>query len=148
MMDSKNLYSNVATEVLEVLKKSDEDVLQKIPNSVIDDIEAFSNKEHHCELDLEKPLEEQQLLPETLDVLAGIYVKYYATEEEKKEFYSKIEKEFEVPEIKNIKSYDEMFSKFNQNENVVENKQTEIQVIEEDSWFKKVINKIVSFFRK
>ena len=148
MVNSENLYSNVAAEVLEVLKNSSEEVLQKIPNSVIDDIEAFSNKGHHCELDLGKSLEEQQLLPETLDVLAGMYIDYCGTEEEKKEYYSKLENESEVSKIQNVKNYDEMFSKSNQNEKVEENKKTDIQVIEEISWFKKIINKIFSLFRK
>ncbi len=112
MLNSNKISANVAAEVLIALNYSQQDIINKIPHPLIKELEEISDKEHKIEIDKTKSLSEQNLMPESFDVLAGIYLKYCAAEEEKKRFYSK---------TKLNKIYDIEAEKIEKNEQVENN---------------------------
>ena len=150
LVSSLDLYNNVATEVLTVLKHSSTDIVSQIPENVFNTLNLKSNKEYICKLDAKKSLINQKLLPETLDVLTGIFIKYCATEKEKNEFYSRIQNAEETKKFKSVKSYDEMFKDSNNSikyENDDEAILKSLKITEKENIFKRIINKIIKFFK-
>lgn len=150
MVSSLDLYNNVATEVLAVLKHSSTEIVSQIPENVFNTLKLKSNKEYICKLDAEKSLINQNLLPETLDVLTGIFIKYCATEKEKSEFYSRIQKTEGTKTIEGVKSYDEMFLDNNNSIKYENDEDTILKsliITEKENIFKRIINKIIKFLK-
>ena len=82
-------------------------------------------------------LNEQILLPETENILTLIYLSYWATNEEKAEYYNN-------QKVK-VKSYDEIFKNENVN-NTITNK--ELTIIKKENIVTKFINWIKNIFTK
>lgn len=172
MVNSDKISANVAAEVLIALNYSQQDIINKIPHPLIKELEEISDKEYKIELDKSKSLSEQNLMPETFDVLAGIYLRYCAGEETKKRFYSKtklnkiydieaekIEKHEQVEnngkiengqQIENdkkveiVKTNSEEIGEI-QNNNVMQNNNA-LQEIKKTSWIRRLLNGIKSMF--
>ena len=152
MISSNTTINNVATEVVLVLKNSSQDILNKIPQTLINKLEMISNKEYTIQLDTNKSLLEQELIPETFSILAGIYLKYCATDEVKKSFYSKAKPNvIEVTQNKSIDKVEEIVNvehidiQEDLKENISHNNQA-LQEVKKISWFKKLIINIKSIF--
>lgn len=79
MYNFKDAYS----EVYEILKYLDENDKAKIPNEVIEAICENRNKDYIFELDEEKTLQEQKLLPETRAILFNLFRDYLASPRQK-----------------------------------------------------------------
>ncbi len=79
MYNFKDAYS----EVYEILKYLDENNKAKIPKEVIDAICENRNKDYTFELDEEKTLQEQNLLPETRAILFNLFRDYLASPRQK-----------------------------------------------------------------
>ena len=75
-MKDNLLYSNVATEVVEIFSYLEEDILLKIPQKVIEKIYKLKNNNHLFKIDKNKSLEEQNMLKETREVLTILFLKY------------------------------------------------------------------------
>ena len=149
-------YDIIAAEVLEVLKHVEPEVKVRIPKSLIEKLENVASKDYIVELKPNKSLENQELHPETLDFLAGIYTKYLGTEVEKNEYNDRLRFEKEAEEAikrQNVRSYEEMFDRpkeeipVKQEENNPEENNKLIEV-KEPNIFKKILNKILSIFKK
>ena len=72
-------------ELLMVLSNCSYDIISKIPDSVMQEINgkaADSNKEYY--FDKNKSLDEQEVSEDCLDLLSILYYKYVADEEEKR----------------------------------------------------------------
>lgn len=78
--------SEAALEVLEILKYTKESDVKKIPKDFITFLEANSSKTYKINKDFSKPISEIKLKPKTEALLGLIYLKYWANEEEKKNF--------------------------------------------------------------
>lgn len=166
MVNSDKISANVAAEVLIALNYSQQDIINKIPHPLIKELEEISDKEYKIELDKSKSLSEQNLMPETFDVLAGIYLRYCAGEETKKRFYSKtklnkiydieaekIEKHEQVEnnekiengkQIEIVKTNSEEIGEI-QNNNEMQNNNA-LQEIKKTSWIRRLLNGIKSMF--
>ena len=79
MYNFKDAYS----EVYEILKYLDENNKAKIPKEVIDAICENRNMDYTFELDEEKTLQEQNLLPETRAILFNLFRDYLASPRQK-----------------------------------------------------------------
>ena len=152
MISSNTNINNVATEVVLVLKNSSQDILNKIPQTLINKLEMISNKEYTIQLDTNNSLSEQELIPETFSILAGIYLKYCATDEVKKSFYSKAKPNvIEVTQNKSIDKVEEIVNvehidiQEDLKENISHNNQA-LKKKKKISWFKKLIISIKSIF--
>ncbi len=148
-------YDIIAAEVLEVLNHAEPEVKVRIPKNLFEKLEKISNKNYKVELNPHKSLENQGLKEETLDFLAGIYTNYLGTEIEKNEYNDRLRFEKEAEEAikrQNVRSYDEMFNKPKENlpKNDEEKNEENNKLIEvkEPNLFKRILNKIISLFKK
>lgn len=110
-------FSKACKEVLEILNNVEEKDLEKIPKDFIDDIKKNADKNYIPNIDINKKFEEQELLPETIDLLAYIYRKYWCNQEEKEEFDTIMKKN-------DIEYQNEMMRKYDINEKIKKRKKT------------------------
>lgn len=126
----ENVFPKVCTEMLEVIKYIPDSEFDKIESDFIETLYQEHDIFYEFKLDESKKLDEQELLPETYDMMAYVYRKYLCNEDEKEEFKENLFKNpFEVEEIKveEIKS---------------------IAVEEKKSIFKKIIEFFKSFSKQ
>lgn len=130
-------YQKALKEVDEVLKYTDSNLLEKIPNKFINFIHENMDNSYIININPSINLNEQILLPETENILTLIYLSYWATNEEKAEYYNN-------QKVK-VKSYDEIFKNENVN-NTITNK--ELTIIKKENIVTKFINWIKNIFTK
>ena len=78
-----NNRRNAYTEVYTILQELNEEEYNKIPLEIIETLKANMNKEYNYELDEEKELKEQPMLPQTKAILLNIFRDYLSTPEQK-----------------------------------------------------------------
>lgn len=130
-------YQKALKEVDEVLKYTDSNLLEKIPNKFINFIHENMDNSYIININPNTNLTGQILLPETENILTLIYLSYWATNEEKEEYYNN-------QKVK-VKSYDEIFKNKNVN-NTIPNK--ELTIIKKENIVTKFINWIKNIFTK
>ena len=130
-------YQRALKEVDEVLKYTDSNLVEKIPNKFINFIHENMDNSHIININPNVNLNKQILLPETENILTLIYLSYWATKEEKKEYYNN-------QKVK-AKSYDEIFKNENVN-NTITNK--ELTIIKKENIITKFINWIKNIITK
>ena len=97
----ENVFPKVCTEMLEVIKYIPDSEFDKIESDFIEILYQEHDIFYDFKLDESKKLDEQELLPETYDMMAYVYRKYLCNEDEKEEFKENLFKNpFEVEEIK------------------------------------------------
>ena len=147
-MESNLIYTNVATELLEIFKYLEKSVREKIPTDLEKKLIEFRNEEYVFNIDKSKSLNEQEILPETRQILSMIYLKYCCSQEEANDILNtKKNKDLEIERIKSEKySIDNIFVTQEKKE---ESSNMEMIVYEEESSiYKKIMNKIKAFFEK
>lgn len=135
-------YACAYKEVIEILKYTKREDVNKIPKHRILLMKYNMNKEHNFKVDETKPIEQQNIMEETKAILASIFKKYWATEYQKERIEAKQKYDMELIEQEKKEKYnpDNIFKKTTQN---FENKEeTALVEIKEYSWK----NKIVKFF--
>ena len=137
-------YGEAAIEVLDILKHTRKSDVEKISKEFIDFLKEISSETYKPELDHTKPIKEMGLQQKTQDILGIIYFKYWANEQEKKEFIAKLNK--------NEKKYQEEINrKYNVDVFATKTKHVEevqIAVIQKENFIQKIINKIKNIFRR
>lgn len=88
MKNSK--YSKAAVEVLDILKHTRKEDVEKVPKEFIDFLEENRSKTYVSNLDHTKQIEEMELSNEAQDVLGYVYLKYWADQQAKDNFRAKI----------------------------------------------------------
>ena len=97
----ENVFPKVCTKMLEVIKYIPDSEFDKIESDFIETLYQEHDIFYDFKLDESKKLDEQELLPETYDMMAYVYRKYLCNEDEKEEFKENLFKNpFEVEEIK------------------------------------------------
>ena len=138
--DNKNAYS----EVIEILKfLDDEKKLEALPIEMLEVLKSKANPEYKPQISKDIPLEEQNLQPETLQILAWIASKYWIDEvntSESQNLNDIEEKEDETNNIESVESEEELEEK-KENSN--------LPIIHKDlKWYEKIKEKILEFFDK
>ena len=98
--------------------------------------------------DVKKNFEEQEVSQLTKVLIANIFIKYWATDQEKKKIEENDKKQLEIIENKKREKYNpnEIFNNNNLNGKVEDNKSL---IIDENiSFFKSILNKIKNIVRK
>lgn len=143
-------YEIAFSEVYEILQYLDKDEYKKIPQELIETIKNNRDKDYLYNIDSEKKLKEQKMLPETKAILFNIFRDYLCTEAQKETIknwqiddLNKIEKE------KKLKYDVDLFkdNRNNHNDLSVTNNTQLIEVKEKSIW-KKIFNKIKAIFHK
>ena len=86
-------YAMAYVEVLEIIKRMDQEIYNKIPQKIIEKFEIQKSEGYEFIYDDNKDLKEQKLMPKTKDILAVLFIDYLATEQEKS-LISKKQQEF------------------------------------------------------
>ncbi len=150
-MESNLTYSNVATELLEIFKYLEKTIKEKIPVDLEQKLFELRNESYVFEIDKTKSLDDQNILPETRQILSMIYLKYCCSEEESTNILNiKKSKDLEIENIKREKySVDNIFDSKENIEIQEEPTNTEMIVYDETtSIYQKIIQKIKSFWKK
>lgn len=139
------IYKRAYTELNEIIKELSKAEREKIPLELIKNIEANISEEYKWKYDNSKTLLEQKILPETKALLVEIYEKYLS-EEDEKEFWQ----EYDKICLKNIEERKESAFKNNnifkaKEENIIKH---EIVERKEDTFLKKIFNKIRNIFKR
>ena len=142
MVDIK--YQNALTEVEQILKYTQEELVCKIPKSVRSFIKENKNQNYLTSVISNKSLEEQEILPETQAILALFYRSYWASEEEKQEFAKQDAIELE----KKNKTVDEILKKEPIEDKKMTQNVTTVALINTETWYQKILKKIYNLFQK
>lgn len=147
-------YAQVLTEVDEILSHVEPELLEKVPNNLLEQIHTKKDSNYEFTYDREKSLVNQDVFDETKHLVSAIYLNYMCSEENKKELFSIVlenDKKYEE-DLRKRYSADNIFSKKDDSskevkeEVVVETEETSLEV-KKESFIKKLINKIISFFK-
>ena len=152
MIEAK--YSEAAVEVLDILNYTDKEDVKKIPQSFISFLTEIANKNYKVNFNHNGPISGLNLRKQTRELLGFIYITWWCNEKDRNKFKSIIHSDnSKVVKTEKTENYniDDIFkNKKELKSNVVtQNVATEeIYMIEykEENIFKKIINKILSFF--
>jgi hypothetical protein len=148
LMDNSSLaYS----EVYAILNMIEDEYKERVPKNVMDFFEEERDKEYNPIIDVNIPLEKQNLKRKTLVLLAILNLNYWCdSEEEKQEILDSFAKNEELKRIKEKEltenyNINNLFKKIENNEN-----KTEVSLIEykKQNFIQKIILKIKSLFRR
>lgn len=118
-------------EVHDILKHSELEIQEKIPKKFLDMLEENEDKNYIINIDYDKDINNQELLPYTRDILAMVYTDYLCSKEEKEKFLLENEKVIEEQETQQI---------IEKNKAMGENlNNTSITLIKKEKWYQKII---------
>lgn len=139
-------YSEAIVEAIYILKNSSEDVISKIPFSVIKFLKENASKTYIFEPDIE---EELVLKSKTKAILAAIYRDYLCTEEEKIQYNKKLLENERILQEKLAKEFEnqEIFKKKERLDNCEEISGLPIKV-EKKNFISLIIDKIKNIFKR
>ena len=145
-------YSEAAVEVLDILNHTNKEDVARIPQSFIKFLTNISSKSYKVKFNHEQPINGLNLKKQTKELLGFIYITWWCDKEER-EKYKKLIQESNIKneEIKEKYNVNDIFKnkkekqehKIIQNENVMK---TSIAEYKKENIFKRVLNKILSFF--
>lgn len=144
-------YSNSLYQISEILKYLAPNLKTRIPKKFISYFENNKSKDYKWSIDKSVPLEKQDLLPTTKEILTVLYKDYMCNDIERIE----LEKTLNENEV-NFQN--ELREKYNP-DNLFKNKQKEVEDVKvktenisvvpyKESFLKKIISKIKLFFHK
>lgn len=147
-------YSEAAVEVLDILNYTNQEDVRKIPQSFINFLTEIANKNYKANFNHNGPISGLNLRKQTRELLGFIYITWWCNEKDRNKFKSIIHSDnSKVVKTEKTENYniDDIFkNKKELKSNVVtQNVVTEeISMIEykEENIFKRIINKILSFF--
>lgn len=150
--DNRNAYS----EVIEILKfLDDEKKLEALPIEMLEVLKSKANPEYKPQISKDIPLEEQNLQPETLSILAWIATKYWNEEinENDENESSNVQEEIEnnienEQETERDESEENNLEEFEREEKI-DNEKNNLPILHKDlKWYEKIKEKILEFFSK
>jgi len=144
-------YACAYKEVIEVLKYTNSDDVNKIPKDMILLWKQNMKKDYNFQIDENKPIEDQNLSNEAKAILANIFRDYWATDYQKQRIEAKEKYDLEQIEKEKYEKYNpnEIFKNRNKQEFTEEITTNNIAMTEyKESAFKKFINKIKQIFKK
>ena len=140
-----NNRRNAYTEVYTILQELNEEEYNKIPLEIIETLKANMNKDYDYELDEEKELKEQPMLPQTKAILLNIFRDYLSTSEQKEKIIKMQNEERQKNELKKKKKYDVNVFENKTKEKLKQTNNQENELIKyKKNIFTKIINKIKS----
>ncbi len=140
-------YREALTEVFDVINNSEQDIKNKIPKTLFEFLKNNVKKDYIVNIDYHDNNWDKKIKQDTKEILALIYRDYLVTPQEREQLLKE-----EAEEERKIEQ--ELREKYNP-DNIFKNKekyekQEELNLVvkEEKVWYKKFINKIISFFKR
>lgn len=152
-MENKNELSIAYAEVYEILSFMEQKYVDMIPLKLLELFKEEKEKEYKPNIKPTIPLDEQNLQKKTLSILAMLNLNYWCeNENEKKELialYDENDKRKEE-ELREKYNPDNLFKKKEQivEDNEIKQENTQLIEYKEQNIFKKILNKIMNFFKK
>ena len=160
MMKKEN-FSKAYKEIHVIINHLNEDEKNKIPQEFLSMIETQMDKDYVFNYDATKDLSEQQVLRETLSILAYIYINYIGEYQEVKEIKTQFQKDIIEHEIAKKALYEknntnDIFkntpnTKASKNAKVDSTKfEQEVSLIDskQDKWYSKILTFFKNIFNK
>jgi len=146
-MNSSLAYS----EVYEILNLLEDEYIEKIPQKVRDFFKEEKDIEYKPIIDINIPLNEQNLKRETFVLLAMLNLNYWCNNEEEKEDFLSVlaQNEKEKKELEEKYNPDNLF-KNRTKTNTCDDSQQSLEMIEykKQNFIQVLLNKIVKFFKR
>lgn len=149
----ENNLSKSYTEILLILSYMEQEYIDMIPKKLLELFNKEKDKNYQPKINPNISLAEQNLQRKTLALLAMLNLNYWCKDEKEKEemlkIYSKNDKKIEA-KMREIYNPDNLFKKKEKEEqnNEVKQENTELIEYKEQNMFKKILNKIMKFFKK
>ncbi|MBR1540680.1 MAG: hypothetical protein IJ629_05965 [Clostridia bacterium] len=161
MISVSNENRMAYTEVYTILNSLSEKEKVQLPNNLISQLEKNMDSNYHFKFNISAPLECQNISKKAKIILAVIYRDYLASEKQKNKIraFEKAKKVQINEEARNRYNPDKIFenkiTKEEEKNNVIrqeagkiKEQQTSILAISNEKWYKKIIQKILSFLKK
>lgn len=143
----ENNLKKAYKEIYKILNLMEKEYADKIPQKLKDLFEREKDNSFSVHINMDKPLENQNLQKDTLTILAILYINYWVESDEEKQELIKL---FSDVDKKNEEFYsvDKLFKKQEKIANI-NDKTTERQlIVQNNNFFMKLINKIKKLFKK
>ena len=142
-------YRKSITEVLEILEHTNKSDVDKISPSFMKFLKDNALKEYKPNLDHNKRIREMQLSENTIGLLSIINSKYWCTSQEKEEFEEilKLNEKIYQNRLREKYSSDNLF-KERQQSNKVASENMQIIEYKKPSWYTRIFEKVLRFFRR
>ena len=160
-MIKKENFSKAYKEIYVIINHLNEDEKNKIPQEFLNMIETQMDKDYVFNYDATKDLSEQQVLRETLSILAYIYINYIGEYQEVKEIKTQFQKDIIDHEIAKKALYEKNNTNdiFKNTPNTKASKNTkvdstkfeqEVSLIDskQDKWYSKILTFFKNIFNK
>lgn len=136
-------------EIDEILNLLEDDYRERVPKKVRDFFKEEKMKDYHPEIDIEKPLIEQNLKRETMVLLAILNLNYWCeNEKEKQHFLNESDKnEEEKKELEEKYNPDNLFKKEKQIK-ILKEENTSLIEYKKTNMLKRVFERIINFFKR
>ena len=139
------------SEVSKILELLGAEYINKIPNEIIENINKEKDNEYIVNINPDIPLEEQNLLQDTISILAMLKLDYWCeNEDEKKELLNILNKNEEEYQKEMREKYnpDDLFKNRRKGELETDIKEeTSLSVIDDKSFIARLLKKIRSMFK-
>lgn len=138
-------YSEACSDVWCLLETLKQEELEKIPEKLIETIRILKLDNYNSKIDLNIPLEKQELSDATIGLISFIYKNYLGTKQDKEE-YEMMYKE-NIKTIEDNENYSIEYKK----ENKEQNKEIKNEIViheEKSNIFLRLLNKIKKLFIK
>ena len=137
-----NDYSKIYKELYEIFKYIAKEEIAKIPKNIIDEIEEKKDENYNYKVTHIDDFENQYMHKETKAFLTVLYRDYWANEEERKRIKEQEHIEYINREAELSKNINEIF----QNDKKIDKKSNDAIIVFKESFFGKIIKKIISLF--
>lgn len=133
-------------EVEIILRKLDEQYINKIPQEIWEYIEKNKDNQYEFYYNENKTLIEQNFCIDTVSILTYINIEYLLESEQKKEILEILKKDELINEIEKCKNdnLNELFKKRKESKN----EQLSLVEVKKDRWYEKIFEFIKKMFRK
>ena len=125
----------------------EEEYVNKVPQKLRDLFKMEKEDNFSVNINIDKPLENQNLQKDTLTILAILYINYWSESDEEKQELIKF---FRDVDKKNEEFYstENLFKKQEKKANLNENTTNLQLIVQKNNFFIKIINKIKNLFKK
>lgn len=143
-------YSKAYAEILEILNYLPKEEYYKIPNEKINYYIENKDNDHKFVFEITKPIEDQNILPETNALIVGLFREYFASDDQKEKINKILEHNEKVYQDELRKKYnpDNLFDKNEKLLNTNVTKQIDIVEYKNEEWYKKLFSMISQWFKK